>query len=584
MATFDILIKNGTIIDGSRAPRYRADLGIVDGRIARIGHLDSADAERTLDATDCIVAPGFIDLHTHYDAQIFWDPYCTISGWHGVTSVVIGNCGFGFAPVAPEQRERAMLSMTRVEAIPLDAMRAGMPWDWVTYPEFLASVDRTPKGVNLLPYVPAGPLLSWVLGLEDAKAGREPTPDEMAAIKRLLHEAMDAGGCGWSAQRLPAAGGMANQRDFDGTAMPTDNMSNATAVALATVLRERNEGFIQMTLSSGDPKADGAHFQELAEVSGRPILFNSLKSSDGHPQRHRNLIKFFEDCRKKGLRVYAQSTSAANGFTFSFVDWNLFDDSEAWMEATTGTFEDRLRKLADPARRQALKDNPPGDRLVGSIEEIVVMEVTNPELEKYQALFLGEIAASEGRNVIDVMLDISVKDELKTVFYAEGGSRDFELLSEVVRYPWSLMGISDGGAHTKFSTGGRYPTECLIRFCRDNQVVELEEMHWRMSAFPAFAAGFSGRGMLREGAPADINVYNLDELEIAPMEVAHDFPGGEWRRIQAAKGYRYTLVNGEVTFVDGIATGATPGMLLRHGGRLPDATGELVGVAAGGAN
>ena len=170
-----------------------------------------------------IVAPGHVDLHTHYDAQLFWDPYCTLSGWHGVTSVVIGNCGFGFAPVRPEMRERMMQSMTRVEAIPLEAMRAGLPWDWVTYPEFLASIDRLPKGVNVLPYVPLGPLLVWVLGLDGAKSGRQATKDELATLKGMLHEAMDAGGCGWSAQRLHPDGPGAVQRDYDGGPMVTDS-------------------------------------------------------------------------------------------------------------------------------------------------------------------------------------------------------------------------------------------------------------------------------------------------------------------------------------------------------------------------
>src|SRR3954471_2634637 len=170
MSSYDIVIKNGLIFDGTRTPRYRGDIGIRDGVIAATGHIPAEQGRRVIDADGLHVAPGFIDLHTHYDAQLFWDPYCTLSGWHGVTSAVIGNCGFGFAPVAPEMRERAMLSMTRVEAIPLASMQAGMPWDWVTYPEFLASLDRLPKGVNVLPYVPLGPLLVWVMGLEAAKS------------------------------------------------------------------------------------------------------------------------------------------------------------------------------------------------------------------------------------------------------------------------------------------------------------------------------------------------------------------------------------------------------------------------------
>ncbi|TMB19175.1 MAG: aminoacylase, partial [Deltaproteobacteria bacterium] len=236
MADFDVVLRGGIVIDGTQAQRYQADVGIRNGRIARIGRLRATDGRRVLDAEGMIVAPGVIDLHTHYDAQLFWDPYLTLSGWHGVTSVVIGNCGFGFAPMRPEMRERAMLTMTRVEAIPYESMKRGLPWDWVTYPEFLDSVDRAPKALNVLPYVPIAPLLSWVLGFERAKAGVMPTDAEHQELRRLLHQAMDAGGCGWSAQRLHPDGPGAVQRDYDGGPMVTDVMHDATALHLAEVL------------------------------------------------------------------------------------------------------------------------------------------------------------------------------------------------------------------------------------------------------------------------------------------------------------------------------------------------------------
>src|SRR3954464_9875221 len=192
MTDFDIIIKGGTIVDGTRTPRYVSDLAIKNGKIAQIGGLKGKTADRVLDAAGRIVAPGFVDLHTHYDAQIFWDPYCTLSGWHGVTSVALGNCGFGFAPSRTEDRDRAMLSMTRNEAIPYEAMKAGMPWDWVTFPDFIESLSRTPKGVNCLTYVPLTPLYAWVMGWEEAKK-RRPTEEELREMCRLIHEAMDAG-------------------------------------------------------------------------------------------------------------------------------------------------------------------------------------------------------------------------------------------------------------------------------------------------------------------------------------------------------------------------------------------------------
>ena len=240
MADYDIIIKGGTVVDGTRTPRYVSDIAIKDGKIAQIGGLKGKTAERVHDAAGRIVAPGFVDLHTHYDAQIFWDPYCTLSGWHGVTSVALGNCGFGFAPSRAEDRDRAMLGMTRNEAIPYDAMKAGMPWDWVTFPEFIDSLTRTPKGVNCLTYVPLTPLYAWVMGWEEAKK-RRPTEAELEEMCRLIHEAMDAGACGWSAQVL---GPKSIQRDYDGTPMVTDLLSEHEILTFAKVLAERDEGFI----------------------------------------------------------------------------------------------------------------------------------------------------------------------------------------------------------------------------------------------------------------------------------------------------------------------------------------------------
>src|SRR5205807_1631274 len=254
MPEYDLIIKDGMVIDGTRMPRFRGDIAIKNGRIAKIGRLHASDAAKSVDAAGQIVAPGFVDLHTHYDAQLFWDPYCTISSWHGVTSVVIGNCGFGFAPVRPELRERSMLTMTRTEAIPYASMKAGLPWDWVTYPEFLDSVERHPKGVNMLPFMPLAPLLVYVMGLEDAKSGRRPTAAEMAEMKRLLHEAMDQGACGWSAQRF---GKNSLQADYDGSPMVTDLMADETALEFGRVLGERNQGFIQMSYIPDESQYEG---------------------------------------------------------------------------------------------------------------------------------------------------------------------------------------------------------------------------------------------------------------------------------------------------------------------------------------
>jgi N-acyl-D-aspartate/D-glutamate deacylase len=570
MPEFDVLIKGGMIIDGTRMPRYRADVGIRDGRIAKLGRLKAHEGKKVIDADGMNVVPGFVDLHTHYDAQLFWDPYCTISSWHGVTSVVIGNCGFGFAPVKPELRDRSMLTMTRTEAIPYASMKAGLPWDWVTYPEFLDSVERHPKGVNMLPFVPMAPVMVWTMGLEDAKSGRKPTDAETAVMKAIIHDAMDHGACGWSAQRL---GRNSVQADFDGTPMVTDLMADETALALANVLGERNEGFIQMTHvpdSAGDYVAamnhSEKHFEDLATAAGRPILYNVVLINDAYPERFREQLRWLESCVQRGIRVFGQGLMLEQSFTFTFKDWNLWDDSPPWRDATTGSLEDRLLKLSDPQRRPELRNATQSGVITNKIEDVFVLECRHPELKKYENLKVGEIAQMEKKHPVDAMLDIAIADILNTEFYTPPLNVRVDHMAEVIHSnSMTIFGVSDGGAHTKFFTGGRYPTEMLIKFVRENPVMSLEEAHFRLSAHPAMCAGFKNRGTLVEGAAADVAVYDLNRLKIQPMEIVNDFPGDEWRRVQRGDGYHAMLVNGEVTFEDGKCSGATPGRLLRHG-------------------
>jgi len=524
------------------------------------------EAAKVIEADGLVVAPGFIDLHTHYDAQIFWDPYLTISGWHGITSVVLGNCGFGFAPVKPQDVERSMLTMVRTEAIPLRAMQAAMNFTWETYPQFMDALDRQPKGINLLPYVPMNPLLGYVMGIDESKTGRMPTDEEHATMRRLLNEAMDAGACGWSAQRLVPDGPSSVQRDFDGSPMNTDIMHDETCIEMAKVLGDRGEGFQELTLSSWDPKKDAQHFELLAQISGRPIMFEAVATQDRFPHRHRNTLKWLERCRQRGLRVYGQGVTTDAGLSFTFEDWNLFDDSSTWREATTGTVAERKEKLGDPRRRQALKDEMPRESLITSyFDEIIITDVVKAENKSLEGLTLRKAAAQTGKHPVDVMLDLAVSEDLKTEFFAPAVNQNMDLMKELIDTPHIAFGVSDGGAHTKFLTAGRFPTEGIVKYVREKQWMSLEQIHWRLSALPAFCAGFKDRGFLREGAPADIVVYDYENLKVTPIEILHDLPGDEWRRVQKAEGYKWIIVNGEVTFKDGVCSGATPGRLLRHG-------------------
>ncbi len=568
MAAFDTLIRGGTVVDGSRSPRYMADVGIKDGKIAKIGKLNPSDATKTLDANGLIVAPGFIDLHTHYDAQINWDPYCTLSGWHGVTSIVVGNCGFGFAPCRPELRDRAMLTMSRVEAIPFDSMKAGMKWDWVTFPDWMNFLDRTPKGINVLSFVPLAPIMIWTMGLEAAKS-RGATEKEMQEMCRIIEEALDAGGCGLSAQRL-GNGFVSVQRDYDGTPMVTDTMSDDDMLSFAKVLAKRNEGFIQLTQSSPEFQNDMDFYDKLADASGRPILFNATAVRDDRPALHRRTLRWIEKTNKAGRKIYNQTAVMRQGLYFTFNDMNLFDGNDAWREATMGTPTERLMKFRNPAMRQALiADYDTGHTPVvtGSFKEFTIESVGDPLLQKYVGRTVEEIAKTENKHPIEAMLDIVVADKLKTEFETPARNMREDYAAELMSSQYSIAGVSDGGAHIKFLTLGAYPTDMLTWMVRDAGFMSLEEAHYRLSGMPAQCAGFQDRGVLKEGAPADVVVYDLPNLKLTPDKptIVHDFPAGEWRRVQYAEGYRWIMVNGDVTFEDGKCTNATPGKLLRHG-------------------
>jgi N-acyl-D-aspartate/D-glutamate deacylase len=575
MAEFDIHIKGGTIVDGTRVPRYRGDLWIKDGKIAQIGGRATGTADKVIDAEGKIVAPGFVDLHTHYDAQVRWDPWCTISGYHGVTSVVLGNCGFGFAPVKPEFRDRSMLTMTRTEAIPYESMKIGMKWDWETIPEYLDSLDRGPLGVNVIQFMPTASLMTYVMGLEAAKT-RPATPQERKEMQRLLHEGMDAGLCGFSIQRL---GENSVQADFDGSPMVTDTMCDEDILCLAEVLAERDEGVIQITQGTGDIKADLAFLEKLAAVAKRPILHNAVAPARKDPEVHRRPLRWVNKCREQGLPIYAQCGTGRAGFAFTLEHWNLYDASPAWRAVTTGTKEEKLSKMQDPELRRALvEEAEEADKRLRVIQAgvggnpagLVIQGVHNIDhLRQYEGRTVGEVATEDGKHPIEVMLDLSISGDLQVEFLGPDKGSNAEFMAEMMNdSPYAIPGVSDGGAHTKFFTGGSYTTDFLTWLVRDEQAVTLEEAHYRLSALAAHAAGFRDRGVLREGAAADVLVYDMEELAIEPQwigNVEYDLPGGEWRRVQRAKGYKDIIVNGEVTFADGECTGALPGRLLRHG-------------------
>ena len=573
MAIYDIVIKGGTVIDGLRTPRYKADIAIKDGTIVEIGGIAATDGAEVVDAAGKIVAPGVVDIHTHYDSQLFWDPWCTMSGWHGVTSVVIGNCGFGFAPCKVEDQDRAMLSVSRNEAVPLKTMRAGMPWDWVTYPEFLDSVDRTPKGVNVMSLAPLAPLYGYVVGVDKAKEQRA-SDEELDRMCRLLVEAMEAGACGWSSQ---ISGDLYNvQRDYDGTPMVTDEMTEREIVAFSRTLRQVGRGSTQITGA-----LDTAAL--IARESGRPIVWNALAPTGSVNQHGESRSPHLETIarldvlnQQEGLRVFASAQIVRFKSEIVLEDYNLMDIFPAWKDACLGTLEEKIAKLSDPARRPTLREAI--DVLGGGfgaarypLDEITVNWISSDApnahdlKERYEGFTVGEIAAREEKHLLDAMLDIAVAGRLQVGFGTTMIEMDPQAVKEVGTCAVALPGISDGGAHTKFVTTARFATELLGHWVREHEIMSLEEAHWRLSAYPAMAVGLKDRGALTEGSPADVIVYDPDRVDALEQERRFDYPAGEWRLVQRATGYDRTIVNGVTTFIDGECTEATPGTLLRHG-------------------
>jgi N-acyl-D-amino-acid deacylase len=583
MENFDTIIRGGTVVDGTGQPRFKADIGLRDGRVAEIGRLHNATAGQILDAEGKIVAPGFIDVHTHLDGQIFWDPYCTTAGWHGVTSVVLGNCGFGFAPCAPELRDRTMLMMTRNEQIPFNSMKEGMPWDWTTFPEYMDSVDRTPKGVNCIAYMPVSPLMVHVMGLDEAKSGRPPTQGETVEMQRLLDEAYREGACGWSAQR---AGEKSLQADYDGSPFPSDVMGDELCLAFGEVSSRYDVGAIQISpLENPGDYEDfsdlfkhlkvGQDFSEkLAQVSGRPILHNLITPVPGHPQILKDCLKWLADCNARGNRVIGQGATLRASMTFSLELCQMFDCSDIWRPVFQGSKEEQLQRLKDPVLRANMAADHVKAAIVlsacGGFENLTI-DTVGPftKFSSYVGRKLGEVAKERGQSAAAAALDLSLETEFEIEFDTGFLVSDSAGVTELMKSSYIVPGPSDGGAHTKMTAGGGFGTDVIEWLVREEQTLTLEEAHHHLSFLPAQIAGFKDRGFLRTGTPADIIIYDFAKLKTVPgqgqYEKLHDFPANEWRRVNRATGIDYTLVNGVVTFKDGECTGATPGRLLRQG-------------------
>ena len=554
---YDLVIKNGTVIDGTGAFRRRADVAVQDGKVAEIGKVTDG-AKETIDASDLIVSPGFVDPHTHYDAQICWDPLVSCTSWHGVTTVVMGNCGVGIAPCKPAAQEVAAWDLVNVEAIPFEALSKGIRWEWETFPEFIAAAERRGAGINLAFLAPLTPFRHYVMGEESME--REATIDETARIAGLLREAVDAGAFGFSTTTLPQHIG------YQGRPLACRLASSDELKAYANVLRDAGRGAIEIALTrrSGRMSEDEQGLLEfLLDESTRPVTWLAMASRPDKPEASDDTLRRLEPLIKRGgvpqvlCKPFVVQMDLRNPFSFA--------DMELWGPVFNQPLEKQKAFYSDPAFRGAFREELKRPHLFqGKWNRVEVLEVANPALKQYERKTVGEIADQRHEDPLDTFFNLALQDDLNIQYtmqqYHEEG------IQRLISDPRTMIGLSDGGAHVNMLCDAGYCTYLLGTWVRERQALTLENAIKRITSEPADFFGIKDRGRLKVGLPADIAIF--DERKIGSAKRArmqNDLPGGGRRLVMPAEGVEYTVVNGDILYQHGHHSGYLPGQVLKSG-------------------
>ena len=572
---YDLVIRGGTVIDGSGAPGREADVAVKDGRIAAVGAVSGSGAEE-IDARGRIVTPGFVDIHTHYDGQVTWDHHLTPSAWHGVTTAVMGNCGVGFAPCRPEDHDRLIRLMEGVEDIPHPVLAEGLPWNWESYPDYLQSLSGRAYDLDVGAQLPHAALRVFVMG--ERGANREPaSPADIAAMSALAKRAMEAGALGFSTSRT------LNHRTSDGQPTPTLTAAEDELMGIALGLKAAGRGVLQFVSDFADPKAEFGLMRRLVEASGRPLSFSLLQGPKA-PDAWRGLLAALSAATAEGLPMRAQVCGRGVGVLLGFeLTLNPFSHTEAWKSVAALPLEQRMARLAEASFRAALLDDavPPGgaaiaSRLTRDWDNMFLMAET-PDYEPRREDSIGALARARGvapeAVALDHMMTRGGRGMLYLPFlnYADGG---LDPAYDMLRHPDCVAGLSDGGAHVGMICDGSFPTTNLTLWARDRTRgprLPLEHMIRLQTRATAETVGLLDRGLVAPGLRADLNVIDFDRLAVEPPTVGYDLPAGGRRLLQRARGYVATLVAGQVTYRDGEPTGALPGRLVRGAQDAPAA-------------
>jgi N-acyl-D-aspartate/D-glutamate deacylase len=553
---YDLLIRGGRVVDGSGLPSYVADVGVKDGKIAEVGRLNGGSAARTIDATGLAVSPGFIDHHTHLDAQMLWDPYGTCEPQHGITTVVMGNCGLSLAPVKQGIEDAIVKSFVRVEAIPRSALEQGVKWNWHSYGEYLDHLEGK-VGINVGGLVGHIAVRHHVMGEEAVE--RKASGAEVRRMRSLVLEAMEGGALGLSTNR--------NERHMreDGKPVSSRLADDEELFALCDVLAERNGGIIETIL--GRNKIE--HFKwyhELARRTQRPVLWQSLQHRWAEPNLWREQLEAVEPIFRAGYQAYGLSHTVPLVRHFTLRDCQVFDEFPTWKNLMFLPVEARRQAFADTGTRAKLRAdlaNPAPTNFHRRWDILRVEKVVKAENQKYAGKNIEELGKMRNQDPLDAFLNLALEEDLNTVFWNANNGGDWNAMGEILRSPYVLVGTSDAGAHVQFGADFGYGTILLGLWVRERQVMSLEQAVHKLTFHVASIFGLQGRGLLRPGYTADLAIFDPQTVNAHEPEMANDYPAGSKRLIQRSDGMHYTIVNGKVIHEDGRMTGDLAGQVIR---------------------
>lgn len=567
----DLIIRGGTIVDGSGDPRFIGDIGIQGEQIVETGTI-TGDARKEIDATGMIVTPGWVDVHTHYDGQATWDPILAPSSWHGVTTVVMGNCGVGFAPVRPSDHDYLIELMEGVEDIPGAALAEGIDWTWESFPEYLDALEAKERTIDVATQVPHGAIRAYVMGERCNSQDDVPTNDELKQMQALVREGLEAGALGFSSSRTWL------HKDKHGIHVPGTFAGSDEMLALGLSMKGLDHGVFEMVSDHLGDDDEWSWIQQFAEQTGRPITLVATSAAAFEGNKMYNIA---ESARKKGIEVRPQIAGRPTGVLHGL-------QSNFHIFTTTPTFKQELAELplpelitamADPAMKARLISEVDGDRpmpLSGSLNDLMWQVFPlgeKPDYEPDREQSVAGIAATEGREPFEVMYDLLVGNDGKELFYQPLGgyqTYNFDFFKTSMSHPNVLFGLSDGGAHCGVIADAGMPSFILSHWARDRkkgEQFELEFLVHKLSRDTAEAYGMLDRGLLQPGYLADINIIDFEALSLHRPEAIYDLPAGGKRLVQRVDGYRYIIKRGQPIFKDNEHTGALPGKLVRGGVR-----------------